>query len=241
MSKNQGLEVVSIRTSSLSESWAQAYRFMADLPKSASRHLVVDVAVTPGSSPEEDTSFRRLVDQEMIKAKLADCNTVASTIFPFSLWNRSKPRELLYKRYEAIRSKVMAHTRNKYGVYFQRMVSYGDKEQSVNQLEHVIETWIGGNHRKSALQIGVFDPNRDHVHSRQRGFPCLQQVSLLPLGSNGRDGLAIVGLYPKQYWFERGYGNLLGLGRLGLFMSQEMGLHLVCVRIIALSLQLEKR
>jgi hypothetical protein len=38
--------------------------------------------------------------------------------------------------------------------------------------------------------------------------------------------LCITGYYPKEYIFDRGYGNYLGLCRLGQFMANEMGLEL---------------
>ena len=50
----------------------------------------------------------------------------------------------------------------------------------VNQLDHIIDTFRRGNHRRSALQVSIFDPTRDHKHCRQLGFPCLHQVAFLP-------------------------------------------------------------
>jgi hypothetical protein len=39
--------------------------------------------------------------------------------------------------------------------------------------------------------------------------------------------LNVVGFYPMEYIYDRGYGNYLGLCRLGQFMAREMGLILV--------------
>ena len=63
----------------------------------------------------------------------------------------------------------------------------------------------------------------DATNQRRRGFPCLQQVGFSRIG---KSGLCITGYYPKEYIFDRGYGNYLGLCRLGQFMATGMGLEL---------------
>ena len=52
----------------------------------------------------------------------------------------------------------------------------------------------------------------------------MQQVGFLPARG---EFLTIVGFYPLEYIYERGYGNYLGLCRLGRFMAHELGLALV--------------
>ena len=127
--------------------------------------------------------------------------------------------------------------RNRNGVYFQRLISFGrdaSGRNGKNQLEHIIETWQKCNRRRSALQAAVFDPLKDHTHQRRRGFPCLQQVAFAPIG-NGN--MSVTGFYATQYIFERAYGNYLGLCHLGQFMAQEMNLRLdrvTCIASIAL-------
>ena len=139
----------------------------------------------------------------------------------------------LPQRYRRIMPRVLRDRRNRYGVYFQRLIAYGHDDTyngGVNQLEHVIQTWRGGNHRRSALQAAIFDPTKDHTNQRMRGFPCLQQVAFAPQDA---DGLMVTGLYATQYMFERAYGNYLGLCRLGRFMAQEMGKQLTQVTCVA--------
>ncbi len=143
-------------------------------------------------------------------------------------------RECLYERYLKTFPRIRRYSRNRYGVYFQRLISFGyDKEtqkRGVNQLEHIISTWERGNHRKSAMQASLFDPYKDHTHQRQRGFPCLQQVAF---ANTEEDNLQVTGFYATQYIFERAYGNYLGLYHLGCFMAHEMGLKLSKVICIA--------
>lgn len=117
---------------------------------------------------------------------------------------------------------------NRHGTYFRRFTAFGASE--VNQIEHVLTTWKKGNHRRSALQLAVFDPERDHVHNRQRGFPCLHQVAIVP-GADG--GLSLTAFYATQLVFEKAYGNYLGLANLGAFLATELGMQLTSITCVA--------
>jgi hypothetical protein len=169
------------------------------------------------------------------------CRTIASTIFPNSLWTPSAPdnAKSLYERYGRIWKTISKCPANSKGVYFRRMTSFKPAGAAadmdpVNQLFHVIDTYNGGNHRHSALQAAIFDPTRDHTNSLQRGFPCLQQVAF-----NASDAdLEVTGFYALQYHVPKAYGNYLGLCWLGRFMAQQMGLRLAQVTCIASSLKL---
>lgn len=169
------------------------------------------------------------------------CRTVASTIFPNSLWtpDADNNAEQLYARYEKIWKTIAKCPANRNGVYFRRLTAYqpkrdGQVPQPVNQLQHVIETYKGGNHRHSALQASIFDPTRDHTNGRRRGFPCLQQVAFG--ASEGK--LEVTGFYALQHHVPKAYGNYLGLCGLGRFMAQQMGLQLTQVTCVASSLKL---
>ncbi len=105
------------------------------------------------------------------------------------------------------------------------MVAYGPDR--FNQLEHVIAAYNEGLHRRSALQVAIFDPGEDHTRQRQRGFPCIQQVGFAKVGETG---LVVTAYLPMQYIFERAYGNYLGLSRLGQFVAHEIGLELKMVQ-----------
>jgi thymidylate synthase len=165
---------------------------------------------------------------------------VAGTIFPQSVWRLSQgDRHQFFQNYIDMLPHIKRCKPNKRGVYFQRMVAFAsDRNETTNQLEHIIETWTSGNHRHSALQAGIFDPRSDHSHCRQQGFPCLQQVAFHPHGTNGKDGMSVVAFYANQTVVEKAYGNYLGLYRLGQFMANEMGLKLKEVVCIASALKI---
>src|ERR1700729_973240 len=109
------------------------------------------------------------------------------------------------------------------------MISGGPKGEE-NQLQFALSHFTARPKvRRSMLQVGVFQPAVDHTNAAQRGFPCLQQVSFAPTSG----GLAICAFYAVQYLMERGYGNYLGLCRLGRFVAHELKLPLAKVTCIA--------
>lgn len=200
----------------LSRAWARAFLQVYD--EGEIQPLIVTVTDLSHGRPSEDLGVRRALDRELARHGKQLCGTVANTLFPTSLWSRSSPRQELYNRYKRLVPRIKKrHPANRNGLYFERLISHG--AGAVNQLEHVIQTWHGGNHRRSALIASVVDPAVDHTHQRQRGFPCLQQVAFTPVG---KDGLAVSGFYVTQYVFERAYGNYLGLCLLGDFVASEM-------------------
>jgi len=212
----------------LSVAWANTFlkALNGDAPRDRPAH--VTVRLPADGVPFEDTHIRAGLDGILRKRGLLDVHGVANTIFPASLWNPSLGAESLYERYLQLWPRLHKCPANRRGHYFSRFVAARPKPDKppVNQLKHVISTWKRGNHRNSALQLAVFDPALDHVHARQLGFPCLHQVCLTPIGPNGRDGLTITGFYATQRLLDKGYGNFLGLCRLGAFMAHEMGLRL---------------
>jgi hypothetical protein len=205
--------------------------------------VIVVTDLTDGIATE-DHVIRLLLNNEMARLGLRNCEDVAGTIFPVSMWNPSIPdsAEQLFRRYERIWPSIKHRDRaNNKGNYFRRLTAYqpeGSNVAPVNQLQHVIETFRRGNHRRSALQAAVFDPTRDHVHNRILGFPCLQQVGFAPVGDKG---LSVTGFYPLQYAFEKAYGNYLGLCRLGRFMAAQTGRTLVQMTCVASVLTLGNR
>ena len=205
------------------EAWQRGKHDMAPL-------IVTVTGLDEEDAPRENDTIRRAVDDSLLSLGTGLCvNTVATTIFPDSLWNPHRPRQELYDRFKRIWSKVKKCPANHRGHYFRRMTKFDDGPHA-NQLEYIIETFGRNNHRRSALQAAILDPARDHTHSRQQGFPCLQQVAFTWLGGGE---MCVTGFYGLQYLFQRAYGNYLGLCRLGRFMAHEMGLKLTRMTCVA--------
>lgn len=214
---------VYIHDNNLSVAWGKAVLSAVRSGVSELVPLVVTVDGFTDGEVHTTPELQDALDGVLESSGKQSCETVSSTIFPKSLWNPARDRQHLYDRYESIWPSLKSHRANQLGIYFQRMIAYGELDKPVNQLEHIITTWKQENHRRSALQASIFDPNRDHSHARQRGFPCLQHVTFSPQEDGG---LCVTGFYATQYLIERAYGNYLGLCRLGQFMAKEMGLPL---------------
>jgi hypothetical protein len=221
---------------SLDEAWLQAVQAACSSRGHEVSPLVVAFDVTEDHPMQQYRELRSALDSALIASGRATVGTVANTLFPYSLWNPSRPREHLFQRYLKILPALRHDVRNRRGLYFERLISYPGTRGTAgkNQLNHIAETYISGNHRRSALQAAVFYPSSDLSNARQLGFPCLQQVAFLH--NQARGTLTITGFYAMQYLFERAYGNYLGLARLGEFMAHEMNLELervVCIAAVA--------
>ncbi len=236
-------ELFAVDAPDISTAWAKAFLRLSERGVQEITPLVTTVQIDDDPLPEVK-GIRDALDNctETLKKsggkdlkKLQSVHTVANTIFPSSLWNPDAPNdaELLFQRFDATWPRVKKCSQNRRGSYFRRITAFRAKEKDakpINQLIHIVDTYRGGNHRRSALQAAVFDPTLDHTNSRLLGFPCLHQVSFAPIGESG---LSITGYYATQYVFDRAYGNYLGLCRLGHFMAKQLGLKLTRMMCIA--------
>ena len=223
---------VVIESESVSTAWALAFSEIADAPKHEIVPLIVCITGFDGNVAHEDRRIRALLDAELRANGKQTIRTVASTIFPSSLWNPNKPAKNLFDRYLRVLPRLHKCRPNHNGLYFERMIRFHPKgaPHPVNQLEYVIATRKVGNHRRSAYQLSIIDPTRDHTNQPRRGFPCLQQISISPIDE---DGLSVTGFYATQTLFERAYGNYIGLCELGRFFAHEWGRQLTRVTCVA--------
>lgn len=209
----------------LSVAWARALLFASTPGNKEVGPIVVSVTGFDESGVyEEEPSIRKALDALLASEAMQAVDTVASTIFPSSMWNSSSPRGQLFARYRKIAPRIRrASAKNRRGIYFERMITGGPAGHE-NQLEFALRTYLARpSVRRSVLQIGVFDPSRDHSAAAQLGFPCLQHVTFAPVDG----GLCLNAFYASQYIVERAYGNYVGLCRLGRFVAHELDLPLV--------------
>lgn len=168
-------------------------------------------------------------------------HTTAGTIFPQSLAGGNAD---VFDRFERIWKYIKKDKRNYKGHYFRRLVAFNERNgEPVNQLKHIIDTYNGIEgvrqpvHRRSALIALTFDPTIDHTAQPMRGFPCLQQICLVP---KAEGKVTLNAIYAMQHLADRAYGNYVGLEHLGHFMASKMGLELDEVNCIASVLELGK-
>ena len=212
-----------VEETGVSLAWGRAMQIVTRPRMKEMTPLTVAIA---GADTEEVLSEHEGIRDELKKLLAAHgkqgVETVANTLFPNSLWNRSEPRHILYERYRAILPRLRkASRKNAHGLYFERMIMNG-RDDAPNQIEFALGAF-GPGMRRSVLQVGVFDPRRDHSAGRRRGFPCLQHLSFVP---DRAGSLSVNAFYASQFMVERAYGNYLGICRLGRFVAHELGLPL---------------
>lgn len=215
-----------IDETNLSYAWAEVFLHIIDNPGQEISPLVVSISGFNDGIPNEDIGIRQSLDNCLSAKGEQKVNTVANTIFPDSLWRRSKyQRHELFERYLKFlpRAKAIKHCKqkNRRGLYFERLIDFGSGPNDGNQLEYIISEYRARpGVRRSMFQASIFDPGRDHVRSAQLPFPCLQHVSFVPQEKM----LTLNAFYATQQIFNKAYGNYLGLCRLGNFMAHETGL-----------------
>jgi hypothetical protein len=213
-----------IEDGNLSLAWLRAVRVASARGHSEVAPLVISVTGFDDANHfEEDQGIRTALNKLLAAQGKQSVETVANTIFPISLWNPNLPRQRLFERYARVAPRLRkASRKNTRGLYFERMISGGPKGRE-NQLDFAIKTFTARRGvRRSILQLGIFDPSRDHSAAAQLGFPCMQHVTFAPTA----EGLQVNAFYATQYLVERAYGNYVGLCRLGRFAAHEMGLPL---------------
>ncbi len=208
----------------LSYAWAKAILQIVDNPGKEISPLVVSISGFANGVPKEDMHIRQALDSCLVANREQKSDTVANTIFPYSLWKSSNyKRQVLFQKYIHIlpRIKALEPHKNRCGIYFERLIAYGSGPHNGNQLEYIISQYQArAGVRRTMFQASIFDPGRDHVRSAQLPFPCLQHVSFVPQ----EGALTVNAFYATQQLFNKAYGNYLGLCRLGDFMAREMQL-----------------
>ena len=224
-----------VEETNLSRAWARVFIHILDNPGSETTPLLVSLSNFTDGEPEEDEGLRSALDASLKAKDQQEVHTVANTIFPKSLWRLAKyNRHSLYEMYldTLPRYKALAPTKNNRGMYFERLIAFGDGPMNGNQLEFIITEFNARTGvRRSLLQAAIFKPGEDHVRSAQLGFPCLQHVSFVP--NADKKELTINAFYATQQIFQKAYGNYLGICRLGHFVATEMGLKLSKVNCFA--------
>lgn len=228
-----------ITESNLSTAWARAFLHAHD---GANDTLVVAIRDFDGEIPSQDKIIATELDKRLSLLAIPKIDHTALTIVPYDKWLREGKisiEELTTWYLESMLPRLKARcTKNRRGTYFERLVSYsgvnskGGKQEvrTVNQLAHVINLWKKkasnpkpSRPRQSALQLACFDPAKDDNGSPLLGFPCLQQVSFT---YHEKGTLEVNAYYPKQYLFDRAYGNYVGLCQLGHLVAHSLGVKL---------------
>lgn len=170
---------------------------------------------------------------------------VIHTIFPRRFARRYRNREDLYAYYlkTHLRSAMLSGKKNnRWGTYFTRLICFEENhklkskinsEDSLddikdkyknnfainNQLERVIyalSNWQKAH--KAALYCHISAPNIDSV--RPIGSPCLQYIQF---SQHDTDNVDMIVVYRNHDYFNKAFGNFIGLGQLLNFICNESG------------------
>lgn len=236
-----------IKHGNISLAWAEAFlRIMAPPSQQLDTPLIVSIdefddlsqaREVPEIRDALDTAIKD-INGNRPKPLIHRVDATAQTIFPHMCWkpqrNNKSADELFGWYLNRIYPKLKSRCRsNRRGTYFERMIEFKatDKDgniKKVNQLRDIIG-WFHDNAVppiNKAMQVVIRDPGKDHFPARSE-FPCLQQVSF----SRSANKLIVGAYYPTENIIERGYGNYLGLCRLGYFMAHECNLELARVNV----------
>lgn len=245
---------ISVEGSNLSEAWARALRATLDAGGKA-----VNVAAS-WRGLDESAHVREAVDSflaarraEQLEAKTGragwtvwSVETVANTIFPIDLYMPAKGDDAIGVFSELyLEGREFARSVSPDGEYCERLVAWPGPEGPVNQLEvlsrklrRVRDRTVAGRgalssdyelavaHPMDAFDIRIQAPGHNNS---PLGFPCLSHVSVTVHGGE----LHLTAMYRNQHLTRKGYGNYLGLSRLGAALANEAGLPLGEVMVIA--------
>jgi hypothetical protein len=243
-----------IQAPTLSEAWCDALAAtLGDGGRS------VNLAVSwPGVA--EEPGIRRAVDEFLAQRRkefLANkgkrrqwavwtVETVANTIFPIDLYVPEKGDAAIGNFTELyLEGREFARSVSPEGEYCERLVAWPGATGPVNQLEVVAKKLrrirnanrAGRGALSSDYELAVVQPADDFdlrvqapgFNNSPYGFPCLSHISVTI-----HDGqLHLSALYRNQHLVRKGYGNYLGLARLGSALAHEAGLPQGEVLVIA--------
>jgi hypothetical protein len=135
---------------------------------------------------------------------------------------------------------------NRRGTYFGRLMAWETADGPINQLQDRINSlrsargsgksrWNvndlsvageaeGARHATDFVDVDGLQMYRptDHVGYLSRGFPCMVHIDLTVYDNK----LHLLAVYRHQLLITKGYGNLVGLGRLHRFLAQQTGYEL---------------
>ncbi len=143
---------------------------------------------------------------------------VVNTIFPYNLSILCANRSDLYLKYRSI---YLNGNNRRWGTYFQRLISFDKHFQNngANQLENAIIALNGGSPQHHYI---VFHLTAVNLNSNvaPMGAPCWHFGEITINNDNTID---LVAIYRKHDYFNKAFGNFIGLAKLLEFICNNTG------------------
>ncbi len=223
--------------------WFSAVRTVNAQPDHEAYNVVIDIT-DPLKASAHDKKVITLVNGFLEEHESPPLQTVANTIFPYSLYERyGAPR--FYDAYLKIYPKIKQQG---WGRYFERMIKVNANGVIINPLGEIVNklrNGLEGNGRlfhntyelatyDPAMDIRIYDPSRDASRNMNR-----QCLSFLSFKINRKKELSLTAVYRNHYYIARLLGNLIGLGRLLEFVTKETGAKIGALTIISTHAQVD--
>lgn len=226
--------------STISDAWRAT---VLGIDRTTDRKLFHTVTRVEHPAAPEDSDLRASLDALLAQRTQSTVETVANTLFPAAMADRTKNMNELAQRYRNLYPTIRKFPHNSHGTYFGRMVSYPSPSDGLDQLTALVTRLHQQLETKANMstpyEMTIESPSDDedtaatdsgaglgvaHTHTagegRLRAFPCM---SLLSFQTDARR-LHAFAHYRYEYLIEKGYGNYLGISRLQQFIAEELGL-----------------
>ncbi len=202
--------------------WLEAVAAVNAAPGHEAHNVIIDVA-EPLNQSVADARVIDIADSFLRTHETLPVQSVANTIFPEALYRQHGAPDFIDKFHKELLPKIRRTDRWS-GYYFERMTAYpAHGEEPLNQLWGIVERIRDeGNKSLNKFELSLFDPERD-IDNSPYGGQCLSFLSFKLLPGAEKKKLTLTALYRNHYYIEKLLGNLIGLGRLMIFVAKESG------------------
>ncbi|HTT76710.1 MAG TPA: hypothetical protein VMF50_12125 [Candidatus Binataceae bacterium] len=210
--------------------WREAVRVVDAQPNHSAYNVIIDVSDPIANATRHDP--RVAVIDDFLSKHDKSVETVANTIFPIGLYYRYGAPAF----FDVFRDNVLKKVRRSghwSGYYFERMMQFPvPAGEPPNQLWDIVER-IRSKHVRALnkFELSLFDPVRD-VDNSPYGGQCLSFLSFKIVPAVTKS-LALTAIYRNHFYIEKLLGNLIGLGRLMLFVAREADLEVGALTVVS--------
>lgn len=204
--------------------WREAVRLVEAQPHHQAHNVLIDIADPLARGTVSDPVVSE-VDAFLRSRDVKPIETVANTIFPYSLYRRYGAPIFFDRFTKNVLPKARRPGDRWSGYYFERMISMPREGggEPINQLMDIIARLRNPTVRaRNKFELIIFDPARD-VDDSPYGGQCLSFGSFKLRRDGDRERLDLTVMYRNHYYVEKLLGNLIGLGRLMAFVAAEGG------------------
>lgn len=242
-----------IESETYAEAWLQGVSALNESEGNVQYDMMTHITRPLAAYPPDELCVKQ-VDAYLNSHNKQSLETVAETIFPFSLYNPvSGDPSGVYDLYpNEIYPEIMKRSDRQWGRYAYRLLRRTDIAGNeiiahesrkpdgglpINPLKRVIEKIRqqfveGKGHKRPIYEIDIASTDFDLTtydattdRNRITQFPCLSHVSFKVDNRNpDKPKINLTALYRSHYYVEKALGNFMGLARLLFFVSHQTGL-----------------